>query len=855
MHALEVRYLSIVWTAPDNAIKVEKSRDPVPIDESSSGLRIETTTFPKTGHFIGFRIVDDVTKHAPYLKLSNGNQEELIPVKDPGSRDVWWIQSSGWDGHRHLSELYRSAGRAELVIQNSTLIIENDTLNFSVSDLEYYLSDFKNNLWMLFLDQDSPVKGSGLKQLPNYFGDDVVRIFHEFTQRVEKVIQAPGMTLVESQGKRPLRSVRPIPRTFREYVIQPNARFLTSRTYLNSYDTPENRYIHYTVKRSLYILKSLSRLAVAQIQSCLYKIEQEKKWLANASESQTKRIDKRVFENEISKLTGDIVALEQRLSNIVSNATSDNHTPQHTEAGTYTLQLGDPYGNSSTTFFGNRINGKPFRHPSKAYLLVRFPFTQLTEEDRKALRQHELHMTGRYSKHKIEADSARPHFELIFHELNRILIGQDHRWRKELNRLVRRRDELERTDWIAPLSNEDRNDRVIESRVAEDKLRFYQDLQQYISNFSASIPALQARLEKVRSFFARHRVKTQSDCPNSMTFIQNPAYASAKSHFRRLATISGLDESILNSLMMIDEIGLVSTHNFYEKWCLLQIISVLTRIYGFHVEDGWEKLLIDAVLKQQVDTTIKLECPKRQQRIELTYEKTLSSGKRPDFVLDLFSMEYEADTNDSNRWVIAREICSRLIMDAKFRGRMDERALQKLVTELYTDKDYSEGGVNQVFIIFPSPNAITQPTSPLEWGTYCDYGQSDEGRHRKGGIFVSPSMTHARSLEHLQRLLGMFIQQNSEILKAGWSSVFWHNMLCISCGNIDQKTFTISHQSTGGGQDKWIMKCQLCELITVQTICFSCRHPLFKTGQKWTYHRTRAEQISNVVCPKCETFL
>ncbi|MDX1751496.1 MAG: hypothetical protein R3271_14410, partial [Methylophaga sp.] len=222
-----------MWSDTGTILRLEASRDALELEQTDSGWRVETTTFPIMHHYIGFSITDSSVMHTPYFELTDDNKQELIPLKSPGSDQVWWIQSSGWDKKRgrYLSELYRTAGRTDLIVQNRRLTIENNTFNFTVSELEYYLADFKNSLWMLILDDNSIAKGSVNKEVPDCFNGEVIGLFHDFIQSVEKIIKKPSMMLTEYQGKLPLRAVKPVPRTFREYAIQPNSKSLTSRAY------------------------------------------------------------------------------------------------------------------------------------------------------------------------------------------------------------------------------------------------------------------------------------------------------------------------------------------------------------------------------------------------------------------------------------------------------------------------------------------------------------------------------------------------------------------------------------------------------------------------------------------------
>ena len=864
MLPIEVRYLNVIWSDPETVIKLEWSRNALEIEQSSAGWLVETITFPRVHHYIGVCIKDCDVKQTPYFELADGGRQELMPLKVPGSDDVWWIQSSGWDkrGKRYLSELYRTSGRADMIIQGQKLTIENNTFNFTVSELEYYLDDFKNSLWMLILNNSSTVKGSVNKEIPDCFNEEAFGLFHDFIQSVEKIVQKPVMVLVESQGNLPLRMVRPVPRTFFEYATRPNAKSLTSRTYLESYDTAENRFIHYCVKRVLYVLKSLSRVAEAHSRAYAQKITKETESVVEFQKTDVKQVDSRVYkqvdsrvyDNEIAKLEGDLAELTQSLSGLVSVGAFDVGSQSSAKYGTYSVQLGDVYGNSSAAYFVNRLDGYDFRKKHKTYLVVIFPDGVDLSSIHGSLRRCDIEISGRYVKRKEENLKVNQYFELEFLHIVSASIKQ-HPWKQELSKLIDHRKQLERDNWIVPLTKEELQVRVMEIEVSSRKIKLYESLQKKMTLFSLSLPALYSRLGKVASFFQEYRVKTRSDCPNTMVFIQNPSYASSKSHFRKISTLNGLDEFMLNSLMVVDDIGLVNVANIYEKWCFLQIIKVFSQVYDFEIECGWQRELIDAVLMRAVNVEIKLHAPSRQQRILLTYEKVLDSGKRPDFVVDLFSKDYIKDPHEPSRWVVTGEKCSRLVLDAKFRGEMTEEQFHKLISGLYETKNYSEDKVNQVFVIHPTPNIINDRTSPLVWGPQCDYGQSHEIGHRYGGVFVSPSLNYARSLDHLQRLIGMFLQQKSEILRTDSGAESWNNMCCISCGNANADRLFLSYEPTKRGSERWVIKCDSCGLLTVKTICLHCHHSLFKNGQKWTYHRTRAEQTSNVVCPKCETFL
>ena len=45
-----------------------------------------------------------------------------------------------------------------------------------------------------------------------------------------------------------------------ELAVKGNPKYLTSRVSQDSYDTPDNRYIHYTLIRVLYLMNSIATL-------------------------------------------------------------------------------------------------------------------------------------------------------------------------------------------------------------------------------------------------------------------------------------------------------------------------------------------------------------------------------------------------------------------------------------------------------------------------------------------------------------------------------------------------------------------------------------------------------------------
>lgn len=660
----------------------------------------------------------------------------------------------------------------------------------------------------------------------------------------------------------PVRSVRPVIKTFHEIVTNPGAKLLTSRDYHESYDTADNQYIHYAVKRSIYILKTLLRISSAQEMIFEQRIAQEKQWLDTYGTRKEKRVDFSVFENEIKSIKNNIDYLNDNIKPTLADFQETAvrlSSNKRVYKGNYSFVFGKDYGKSNNQFFVEMLDSVVFKDKYGTYLVISFPERLDVSEIKKMTHDFEFLIEGTCHKYQDRNSKGNVFYRIDFLEITSFKVISS----RELIRLENRKRELESSDWIEPLTRQELQEHNIEVDVVTRKIKRYETLKESFREYHKSINFLLKRIKSTHEFFIKNKIKIKSNCPNSMTFVQNPAYSSAKSHFRKISSINGIDEKSLNSLCVIDSIGLVNISNIYERWCLLKIIHVLVGIFGFKVSGDWQKNLIDSSLNNGTDIKIEMESKQRQQKIILTYEETLPSGKRPDFVLDLFTKCYKKSRDDQAVWEIAGEQQFRLVMDAKFRGDVPENVINDLVHQLYHDsesvkggKNYSEDGKNKVFIIHPSQSVINNRTSPLEWGRSCDYGQADGAKHRYGSIFLSPTLTCGRTVDNLQRLIGLFLQKHSQILPAKHKNhVYWHNMCCVGCGNSDHDSLYIELSPTRSGTERWVIECRKCGVRTIKTVCVSCQNELFKNGAKWTYHRTRAEQTSNVVCPECETFL
>jgi len=329
--------------------------------------------------------------------------------------------------------------------------------------------------------------------------------------------------------------------------------------------------------------------------------------------------------------------------------------------------------------------------------------------------------------------------------------------------------------------------------------------------------------------------------PTGMRYSRSPDYAACLSAFHRvreLAEPSGVGDA---ALLAIDRIGILHASALYERWCLIKIISVLIEDYRFAPETGWQDLLIRAVTGQPESLVLDFHRNDPTITARLEIQRELPNGRRPDFRLCF--IRDQASIGETG-----------MVMDAKFRTKWRPSELASKLDELLSTKDYGQKG-DRVFILQPAARPLTRATSPLDWGGDCDYGQDSEKNHRKGFIHLAPGKGAANPVAHLRRLIALQLQsafpvpQESEPSSGHWKS----ESFCIRCGT-SHDSGDIKHRRTNRGRkDFWEFQCSSCEMMTTRTHCFGddCGEVLFKNGSHLTYHRTLADQIMNVACPKC----
>lgn len=853
---IEARYLNVEWLDHKTVASLSCSLDPLEIYEEEGTWKIDTHVFKGYFSRIGFRVLNQKLVHRPYFFVDQNSVEELLDVVDPSTGETWWIQNSGWDSNkcRYNSELQRTVGTAKLCVQNLHITIINHSSNFTLQELEAYLSDFKADLWLIIFNPQGRVKGKIEKGMPNILGEDLVRLLHEFVGIAEKISENLVVELKEVVEKKPVRSVKPITKTFIEVASRGYAKQLSSRAFVEMADTSDNRYVHHILSRLLFMIDQLIRMAMTQKFNFKKMANHNSSWRDDLLSQTQKIIPKKVFFDELDKLDEKINNERRAISTSVpAGNTNLSRYFSINKSEYYTFQFGKLYGKSETDLFCNKLLGKNFKEEYKTYCVVSLPKNLAIQVEKLSSDNHltTIKLNGIFSERR-DTDSKGIDFHRIEYEYVESVEFPDDTVADIMRKKI---PKLEASNWLVALTFNEKEERKKEAQALEKRRSLLDTHVSELDGMLKELNSFSRRLGKVATTFRNRKVGKSARFPNSMTFVRNPGYFLIKSSHEKIKNLSGIEDDIVNSMTVIDEISLVNVSNLYEKWCLLQIIKVLRDGFGFQLEGEWQRSLVNSVLNREHNICLQFKGASPNWTAQLFYEKVLTNNCRPDFVLDLFLPCYEqSELPNSNKWFTTGNRSVRIVMDAKFREQWRPGELAQVVTDLRVKKDYSEQNKNQVFILHPCIDSSEQHTSPLTWGSSCDYGQTNN--HKSGAIYLSPRRTNGSSLDNLHRLLGMLLQEASHFLHEhdteGWK---WSDAQCIGCGRVvDFDKVQLTLTKTKAGRDKWNLTCHHCQLVSVRTSCFKCHRTLTKNGYYWTYHRTRAESLSNVVCPSCESF-
>lgn len=819
---IEARYLGLEWLERGHARRVELAPGPLPLERGIDNvLQVETLIFHDFHPWLGLRLSGRLSLSKPAFVDAQGTRHPMLAVEDHAG-NIWWVQDDGWDADRkrHFSELHRTMGRFEVHIGDERLLIDNQATGLGQAQIDEYLQDFKGDLLWLVLGSGTGTASAASSPV----GNELVTALSDFATAVARVTARPARTLREISADAPRSRLRPNAATFRQHARTPASSHLVGRVSEETADTADNRYLRHMVQ-------ACSRLAVAAVKATNQQADRfadrahfEHERGVTYATARIRAVDPEIFDRQLSELA-------QKLDEL---AAWSNVTPDGQSEGDqgYSMQITARYGHRSDEFFYKKAEGRSDFDVRKDihYNVVRLP-KELAKQVATA-----LNFCKEYTLSGQPAMSLENYTKGRYRLVNFLEVTAVKPDRQAIDAKLRTRERLESNGWQRDLSHAERAEMQREARTATLRAETYRAVGEHAKAAGSELAACQTALRRQDAHWQSLGVLPQPAFPMGMRYALSPDYAAVLKTYTRVRTLAdsaGIGDGALDEL---DRINILHASSIYERWCLVKIISVLIEDFRFEPNPGWQDVVIRSVTGRPDSTSLLF---RRQDGVlaKLEIQPLLKNGRRPDFRLHF---------NSGDRQVGA------IVLDAKFRTRWYPGTLSALLTDLVHSKGYGGQHGDRVFILQPQAYTVSEPTSPLVWGRHCDYGQDSPANHRGGTIQLATGAQDGGTQHNLRRLIAMELQSVFPIPDSegeNWTS----KSFCIRCGT-QHASGDVAHRKTRRGKDYWELHCNDCSMWTVRTHCYDCGESLFKNGTDLSYHRTLADQITNVVCPKCGAF-
>lgn len=840
----ELRYIHPVWQNKDQVSYIDVSPSPIEVEYiGNSTFSANTLAFIRINEnedaYIGIKLLSDV-KYDPFVEKADGSVENLIPIRQTDG-DIWWIIANSWSraDKEYRTQAFNRMGKITVRIGNNKLILTNEANNFTYDDLEYILNDFKSNLWQIIVDPKSLTSTNIQQSVPIFSSTNSIADLKKFLIYLEKLLKNPQKKVIETTEIKCKEKAIVIKSTFQELLKNPFARKVSSRSFSESFDTPENKYMHFCLNRIIYILKIYKKISAEKQKFITETLEKLENYKINYLNNDYGTLQKEVLSNQIEMLEEQYRELGTKLTDAV-NISSDGQRK-------LTFKIRGYWNNSNDLCFidaPNLLLEFPFNYVAlELPLQWKVKFSELSEEYIKRLNFVVTAniIYNKYTSHY--SDKVGAIFKLS--NITNVSINSEE--------LLKLKDYKNQNPKFGP---EDDDFIQREKIISKNNISNFEKLRKDLASTDLQIEPLLKKAQKLDRTFEKKKIGTQYNYPQSVLFVTNNLYSTPYNFFRKISKNLGINERVINQLEQIEKIGLIKINEIYEFWCLISLIKVLVKKLNFKTDENWSYKIVDSILSGGKNASISIHFVHdgiiKPIKLLLTYQKTLPTGRRPDFFLEI-----EKDTEQNANYIP-------LILDAKFRGDVRNKVIEKDVDDMYEGRKY--GNFGSVFILHTSckamfdENNVFKSLSPLSWGAFSSYGGEDKIDHKKGHIFLLPSPRYPFSLDNLQRLIGAFLQQNSEIAVSEiiegqypkWILTESNNVICIGCGS---RALSIFPRYTSRDNIYFLIECNKCGLKTIRTHCFECgRQKLYKNGPWWTYHMTKATQVSNVVCPSCGAY-
>lgn len=862
---LEARYLTIDWLGPKEARMIEVSEVPIRIEPGISGVpELEIQIFPDDFSWLGIRSLSNDQGYGPRWIAVDGQEHLFIPIQD-AQATTWWVPALEWvaEKRRHHNAFSRSLGEFNISIGAEQLLLRTVTHDCSRVVLEDYLRGFKDELiWLIF-----GFNGAGTVTGASQSGEELVAALGAFIEALRQASRHLATEIRESTCDVPRRKLRPNAETFRRFVRNPGARHLPSRVAAETANLPDNRYLRHMARQCSRLIRQMHGATQRQALAFQSHAQQDLKRAEEYGQIEDHEVDPDIFDIQLG-------TLESKLDEL-RNAHIDEAFDSTKPVQSFPLKLGKRYGDRANEFFYHRMEPQKSLSNNfgqvQNYSVVRFPDSLAVSLFRVMdfSTEYVFQAPRDTVKSSTRVNSKGTTYRFLeFEHVPRV----EPRTRALENKRTKR-VQLEKNGWRAPLSSGEKHEYRQAATSARKRFQAFDAMAKRAEASSEKLTNAIDTLRHLDTALDERGVGYSAKLPSGMRYSMNPRYAACLKAYRDVQSLmarAGVDAS---SLDRVEKIGTLHASAVYERWCLVKILGVLISEYDFEPQAEWQARLIEKVTGLPGPLDLELSRPDIGLTASFEYQPQLANGRRPDFRLRFFYASGKPkNSSEEDPFSEDLESSPALIMDAKFRTRWRRGELQDIVDALVDQKQYNINE-DRVFVLHPVSKSIANPNSPLEWARHCDYGHTTNRNHRRGSVWLSPSVGLGDEQRHLRRLIDLQLQasfgtpyekkesdrgysyRNERFsISAQHANLTWPNpSFCISCGKRHTTEDAKSYKTKAGNRS-WIFSCQDCGMTVTRTHCFNCKTDLFKNHTILTYHNTIADQPTHVICPCCGSY-
>lgn len=815
MENFQLYLVNVNWRAPNEIASIVPGKLQVPItfdpDESCFEANI-----PSYARENGLDMQLAVKSIDPCFITGPNGDTSMFEVVHVDTGDHWWVEKGPWERraqhcYHDAPSFHRPGGTVIINVGGSKCLVHLYEPSIPPAEFSILLDDIKNWCWRMAIDESCYVT-VGQDSEVRLLSSDFMRLTEDFIRHTAALLELPQSELRESIEDQRIDRLRPNNHSLRFLAQRGDRNMVPGRSAKQHYNTPENRFAYAMLKRVISMLRWTTNSARDNQHRFERTATQYEVRAKDLNTRTTERIDPSVLDEMLrrSKQKNDLIQPLLIQGWQMLKVTSEKGYLHNWHKGEY----------------------------NNTFAIIELGYDSNSERIRSLLsRCGSVMVIGQIKVQRKTSNKTGNQYNLCSVENIRFIdIWRD--YATECVNLEMSRSSLQNTNWEKTLPSGEREKRRQEGLILTRRAK---TLREAAGKTCADAISLNMLFRKAR--FADNKATKLGITPDlrfipTIVFLQSPAYAGALSAYRQLLSLAGVDETAMEGLLALEDVGLRDWPGIYERWCLVSLLRVLQDDFRFQFENHHVRECLLKYCTGQKPGAFLVAAKRDDMKLHLTlqYQAELPNRRIPDFFLTIYDTERKTET--------------RCVLDAKacaFRKKpVDSQSspllfIDDCIQELVVRKDYGEGGSNSVFVLHASSQCIAQPTTIQSWATASAYGgdilfawENERPKHRHGAVLIRPG-----EAAHLKRLILLFIQQDLK-----------RTDICASCGSGGSDV--VNQPGRGVGDSH---KCNKCGFFSVSSHCYNCKEDIVKNQAWWTYHDLHPTDVWNIKCCACGSLL